>query len=78
MARMMGNAKSRLWWAAGFFCALLVGLAGCGQQEEPPAPKYGVPRPKPKTAPVTPAKPKTPAAKPEAPAAKPSETQKKG
>lgn len=78
MDRMIGDAKSRLWWVAGIFCALLVGLAGCGKDEKPPAPKYGGPRPKPKTVPVTPEKPKAPAAKPEAPAEKPSETQKKG
>ena len=71
MARMIGNAKSRLWWVAGIFCALLVGLAGCGQ-ENPPAPKYGVPRPK--TKPAKPEKPKAPAEKPAAP----SETPKKG
>ncbi len=72
MDRMIGKAKTRLWWIAGIFCALLVSLAGCGQ-EEPPVPKYGV-----RCKPVTPARPKPPAAKPEAPAEKPSEPEKKG
>ncbi len=78
MARMMGNAKARLWWVAGLFCALLVGVGGCGE-EKPAVCKYGGrPRPKPKTEPVKPAKPKAPVEKPEAPAEKLSEPDKGG
>lgn len=75
MDRMMGKAKTRLWWMVGLLCALLVGLAGCGK-DSVPVPKYGPP-PKPKTKPATPSKTEAGPEKPEAPAAKPAGSEEK-
>ena len=70
MDRMMGKARTRLWWMVGLLCALFVGLAGCGK-DSVPVPKYGA-RPKPKTKPAASSETKAGPEKPAAPAEKPA------